>query len=193
MVTLFKSIVLPILEYACQLINPKSLNLVNKLEKVQRSFTKHIAGMFDLPYEDRLQQLKLYSLQRRRDRYQIIYIWKIMKSLVANLDPPPIAVSTSSRLGRMCVKSTVPRGHTGTLVYNSFRSNGIRLFNSFPRAIRNITETDVNIFKQNLDHYLQSVTDEPRKSLSDNSYSIVKRIEQSSTNSYGGRHPVLAL
>ena len=146
MLTLFKSIVLPILEYACQLWNLKSLNLINKLEKVQRSFTKHITGMFDLLYKDRLQQLKLYSLyslQRRRDRYQIIYIWKIMESLVANLDPP-IAVSTSSRLGRMCVQSTVPRGHTGTLVYNSFRSNGIRLFNSLPPAIRNITETDVN-------------------------------------------------
>ena len=41
-----------------------------------------------------------------------------MESLVANLDPL-IAVSTSSRLGRMCVKSTVPSGHTETLVYNS--------------------------------------------------------------------------
>ena len=190
MLTLFKSIVLPILEYTCQLWNPKSLNRINKLEKVQRSFTKHITGMFDLPYEDRLQQLKLYSLQRRRDRYQIIYIWKIMESLVANLDPP-IAVSTSSRLGRMCVKSTVPRGHIGTLVYNSFKSNGIRLINSLPPAIRNITETDGNIFKQNLDHFLHSVTDEPCKSFFDNS--IDKRIEQSSTNSYGGRHPVLAL
>ena len=182
------------LEYACQLWNPKSLNLINKLEEVQRSFTKHITGMFDLPYEYRLQQLKLYSLQCRRDRYQIIYIWKIMESLVANLDPP-IAVSTSSRLGKMCVKSTVPHGHTGTLVsvYNSFRSNGIRLFNSLPPAIRNITETDVNISKQNLDHFLHSdsVTDEPCKPFSDNS--IDKRIEQSSTNSYGGRHPVLAL
>ena len=69
-----------------------------------------------------------------------------MESLVANLDPP-IAVSTSSRLGRRCVKSTVPPGHTGTLVYNSVRSNGLRLFNSLPPAIRNITETDVNIFK----------------------------------------------
>ena len=49
MLTLLKSIVLPILEYACQLWNPKSLNLINKLEKVQRSFTKHITGMFDLP------------------------------------------------------------------------------------------------------------------------------------------------
>ena len=84
MLTLFKSIVLPILEYACQLWNPKSLQLVKKLEKVQRSFTKHITGMFDLSYEARLRQLNLYSLQRRRDRYQIIYIWKIIESKVAN-------------------------------------------------------------------------------------------------------------
>ena len=91
----------------------------------------------------------------------------------------------------MCVKSTVPCGHTGTLVYNSFRSNGIRLFNSLPPAIRNITETDVNIFEQNLDHFLHSVTDEPCKPFADNS--IDKRIEHSSANSYGGRHPVLAL
>ena len=84
MLTLFKSIVLPILEYACQLWNPKSLQLV---EKMQRSFTKHITGMFDLSYEARLRQLNLYSLQRRRDRYQIIY-----------------------------VKKTVPRGHGGTLM-----------------------------------------------------------------------------
>ena len=88
-----------------------------------------------------------------------------MESLVANLDPP-IAVSTSSR---MCVKSMVPRGHTGTLVYNSFRSNGIRLFNSLPPAIGNITaRADVNIFKQNLDHLLHSVTNEPCKPFSDN-------------------------
>ena len=59
MLTLLKSIVLPILEYACQLWNPKSLNLVKKLEKGQRSFTKHITGMFDLPYEDRLQVQQL--------------------------------------------------------------------------------------------------------------------------------------
>ena len=172
------------------LANPKSLNLINNLETVQRSFTKHITGMFDLPYEDRFQQLKLYSLQCRRHRYQIIYFWKIMESLVANLDPP-IAVSTSSRLGRMCLKSTVPRGPTGTLVYNSFMSNGIRLFNSLPPAIRNITQTDVNIFKQVLDHFLHSVTDEPYKLFSDNI--IDKSLEHSSTNCYGGRHPVLAL
>ena len=131
MLTLFKSIVLPILEYACQLWNSKSLQLVKKLEKVQRSFTKYITGMFDLSYEARLRQLNLYSLQRRRDWYQIIYIWKIIESKVANLEPP-IQTTRSSRLGRFCVKKIVSRGHAGTLMYNSFRWNAIRLFNTLP-------------------------------------------------------------
>ena len=33
-----------------------------------------------------LHQLKLYSLQRRRERYTIIYIWKITQHMVPNID-----------------------------------------------------------------------------------------------------------
>ena len=38
-------------------------------EKVQRAFTKHISGMGILSYSKRLEVPKLYSLQRRRERY----------------------------------------------------------------------------------------------------------------------------
>ena len=102
-------------------------------------------GMFDLSYEARLRQLNLYSLQRRRDQYQIIYIWKIIESKVANLEPP-IQTTRSSRLGRFCVKKTVPRGHAGTLMYNSFRWNAIRLFNTLPASIRNFSGIDISVF-----------------------------------------------
>ena len=44
----------------------------SSFEKVQRSFTKHIAGLRDLSYHERLQTLKIYSLQRRKERYCII-------------------------------------------------------------------------------------------------------------------------
>ena len=69
MVALFKSLVLPRLEYGCQLWSPTSVNQINAIENIQRKFTKHITGMHSLPYENRLKHLKLYSLQRRRDRY----------------------------------------------------------------------------------------------------------------------------
>ena len=65
MVALFKSLVLPRLEYDCQLWSPTSVNQINAIENIQRKFTKHITGMHSLPYENRLKHLKLYSLQRR--------------------------------------------------------------------------------------------------------------------------------
>ena len=58
------------------------------VEKVQRSFTRFISGMAGLSYTERLAVLKLYSLQRRRERYIVIYVWKILDGLV----PIPVVV-----------------------------------------------------------------------------------------------------
>ena len=62
------------------------------LEKVQRTFTKHITGIRDFSYSKCLETFKLYSLQRRRDRYSIIYVWKIVEGLVPNLSDPIIII-----------------------------------------------------------------------------------------------------
>ena len=69
MLTLFKSLVLSRLDYASQLWSPHLVKHIDQLEKIQRSFTKHITGMQGLDYSDRLVFLKLHSLQRRRERY----------------------------------------------------------------------------------------------------------------------------
>ena len=58
--------------------------------------------------------LKLYSLQRRRDRYTIIYVWKILESIVPNLNIP-ITCYSSIRRGRLCATSHVGIGHLGTV------------------------------------------------------------------------------
>ena len=88
MMALFKSLVLSRLDYASQLWSPHLLKYVYLLEKVQRSFTKHIDGMHTMSYEERLKHLNLYSIQKRRDRYQIIYLWKIIEKIVLNLSAP---------------------------------------------------------------------------------------------------------
>ena len=88
MLTLFKSLVPPRLEYGCQLWSFTSVNQSNAIENLQRKFTEHITGMHSLSYENRLKCLNFYSLQRRRDRYTAIYVWKIMEQIVPNLSPP---------------------------------------------------------------------------------------------------------
>ena len=100
MLTLYKSLVMSRLEYASQLWSPYLLKHVYLIEKVQRAFTKHISGMCFLSYSKRLEVLKLYSLQRRRERYGIIYVWKMIEGLVPNLSDP-ITCSFSDRRGRL--------------------------------------------------------------------------------------------
>ena len=129
LLTLFKSIVLPHLDYGSQLWSPYKVKNINALEKVQRVFTKHIDGMHDLPYTERLKALQIYSLQRRRDRYMAIYIWKILEGNVPNFSPP-IKCHISARRGRLCNSGVVPTGHLGTLCHNSFRSKAATIFNS---------------------------------------------------------------
>ena len=63
--TLFKSLILSRLGYASQLWSPHLLKSIYLIEKVQRSFTKHIADLQNKSYDERLKFLNLYSVQRR--------------------------------------------------------------------------------------------------------------------------------
>ena len=51
-------------------------------------------------YSERLTSLNLYSVQRR-ERYIIIYVWKMLESKVLNFNPPIISL-WNERRGRMC-------------------------------------------------------------------------------------------
>ena len=88
MLMLFKSIVLPRIEYGSQLWCPHLRKDILALEKPQRFYTKHIDGLKDLSYKERLSVLNIYSLERRRERYLIIYIWKILENIVPNFSDP---------------------------------------------------------------------------------------------------------
>ena len=160
MLTLYKSLILSRLDYASQLWSPYKLKHVYLIENIQRYFTKQITGMRDLSYHARLKQLRLSSVQRRRDRYSIIYIWKIIEGLVPNFSEP-ITCSFSNRRGRSCIVSHVKVGHIGTIAFQSFRWRSIRIFNLLPKNVRNITKYSVNSFKTQLDHYLRNVPDLP--------------------------------
>ncbi len=175
MMTLFKSLVISRLDYASQLWSPYKLHHINQIEKIQRSFTKHITGIESMSYCDRLKHLTIYSLQRRRDRYLVIYMWKIAEQLVPNLSPT-IDFQKSDRRGRMCYVNSVPANHLGTLCHNSFRWKATRLFNTIPKHLRDITNCSVLCFKKKLDIYLKTITDSPCMPHDDNS--LDARIDQ---------------
>ena len=69
------------LDYCSRLWSPHKINEIEKLEGIARSFTCRISEAMHLDYWERLSHLGLMSQQRRRERYQIIYVWKILEGL----------------------------------------------------------------------------------------------------------------
>ena len=74
MLTLYKSLIRSKLEYCCPVWSPTNVGDIQKLENVQRFFTRKIAGCKELQYWDRIKKLNILSLQRRRERFWIIHV-----------------------------------------------------------------------------------------------------------------------
>ena len=169
MIQLFKALVLPIAEYCSILWSPTAENEIHILERIQRAYTKGITGMSEKSYAQRLKALSLYSLQRRRERYQIIYTWKMLNNLVPNFINPAFNVRISesnrypNRHGSFCVIPSVRTslGSLWQLHENSFMVRGPKLFNRMPREIREFRGT-LETFKGKLDEFLITITDEPK-------------------------------
>ena len=164
MMTLYRALVLPILEYCCQLWHPQVLGLIRQVEGVQRTFTYRINGMRELSYWQRLERLKLYSLERRRERYLIIYVWKVIQELAPNFEGRDrIRTEESARRGRLCVVPSRRRGafrRLDTLYEASVPVLGSKLFNCLPKETRGL-DGSLDTFKGHLDRFLARIPDKP--------------------------------
>ena len=160
MLTLYKSMVRSKLEFCCPLWDPSSVIDIQTLEAVQKTFTSRIYGCQHLSYWERLKHLKIQSLQRRRERYSIIHMWKILN----NVSPNDINIqfSFSSYKGMKAKLPPLTRGSTvaSQSIYDgSFAMRGPKLWNLLPREIN--TSTILVHFKSSLSRFLDQFPDTP--------------------------------
>ena len=73
LLTLWKTLVLPIHDYCSQLWSPGLIKYKMNFEVQQYNFLRNVKNMRGKLYKDILNEVKLFSLERRRDRYRIIY------------------------------------------------------------------------------------------------------------------------
>ena len=169
MLTLWKSLVQCKLDYCSQLWSPTAKGDIQTLEMVQRSFLKKLPSLRHLSYWEQLKHLSMYSQERRRERYIIIYIWRMLEGHVPNIpgadgDGNRIRAKWHPRRGRECIVPSVATSAPSKvkkLLHASLAVRGQNLFNTLPAEVRNVTGCSVDSFKRNLDKFLQKVPDEP--------------------------------
>ena len=105
---LYKSLVRPHMEYC---VSAWSLHYVKdreRLERVQHRFTRMVLGLKGLEYRERLERLKLMTLEERRNRSDLV---ELFKRIVCHSWNSFFRADNSEKT----------RGHSKKLVKESFR------------------------------------------------------------------------
>ena len=98
---LWKQLVQGHIDYGSQLWQPQQSIDLQRIEKLFKTYSKRIPEIQNETYWKRLSLLKMYSQQRRMERYRILYTWKAIENLVPDCGIT-IRSSKESRLGQMC-------------------------------------------------------------------------------------------
>ena len=148
MLTVLRSLIQPHLDYCSQLWYPRDQTSINCLEKVQKQFIDQIrsANLEGASYWEKLSTLRVYSQERRRERYMICFLWKISQGLI---DGYRVDWQYSDRRGRVVVPKSVPRN--APLIVRKARErslavHGAQLFNVLPKGLRNEDCGDFDLF-----------------------------------------------
>ncbi|KAK4815994.1 hypothetical protein QYF61_010862 [Mycteria americana] len=98
---LYSTLVRPQLEYCIQLWSPQYRKDMELLEWVQRRATKMIRGMKHLSYEERLRELRLFSLEKRRLWGDLIAAFQYLKGALRKMGTNILAGPVATGQGVM--------------------------------------------------------------------------------------------
>ena len=160
MLTLLKSMVRPTTEYCCPVWSPTKITEIRSIENVQQEFTRRISGFKKFDYWQRLTKLRILSLQRRRERYMIIHVWKMYQSIAPN-NIGMVFYQTD----RLSVRVRLPslnhkaQRSAATAYDNSFGVKAGKLWNTQPKHVN--SQPSLERFKSALGSYLESFPDQP--------------------------------
>ena len=175
MKTLLKSLIIPKIEYASVVWSPITQKNINLVENIQRRFTSRISeyqtqyNRINMPicttdYWDRLKDLRIYSLERRRERFLILYLYRFILGLI---DIPCFEVYQERGITIKSKYNNKAPESIKKLRRSSFFYRGPQLYNILPEKLRILeeivtpTKGHVESYKKRLDDFLKGIPDQP--------------------------------
>ena len=136
----------PILETSSQVWSPYLIQDIDKIEKVQRRFTKYLPGLRNMSYSSRLVYLEIDSLEKRRIINDLCFVYKLLNNFV-DMD--------FNRFFTLNRRNT--RGHRMKITVNYSRVNNrkyffvnriISIWNNLPANV--VESSSISTFKSRL-------------------------------------------
>ena len=145
------------------------------IENIQRRFTSMIYEyqawddelrkyVCTVNYVERLKDLKIYSLERRRERFMILYAYRVVIGLIQF---PWFEAYVERGIKLRPKYNRKASAKIRRIRHSSFFYKGPQLFNLLPESIRQFEEivepnqVHVDNFKKRVDEYLEKIPDEP--------------------------------
>ena len=139
LIKLFKTYVRPKLEFNTPIWSPYLSKDIEKIEKIQKTFTRYIFKKLNLPYSsysDRLRQINLKSLEYRRLFFDLVFLYKIINGLAGiNFHDYFVIKENPYMLRENQFKIESNFKSFNSIWHNSFFTRASKLWNSLPKTI----------------------------------------------------------